>query len=211
MINPMYRGFSGLLITVVIGLILVGVFGGIYLTGRTFSPPSGTPIDSATPPPTSIASPESEWKTYTNKQSGYAIDYPAFWTDRDFDSGAGIGEHTQKDDYSKEFVVIDLMNKPGNYTNIPFNEYVKQVATYEIQNYQSLKTIEPIVTKSGIEGYMTTWNVMPLGGGSVTVSNPITYFPAAKGDKTATIQVRLGDPKYLDVYKQMLTTFRYVD
>lgn len=210
MIDLMYKGFSGLPITLIVGLILIGVVGGIYLVST--SSPSVTTQDTTTPPPKSESSPESEWKTYTNKKYGYTIDYPAFWTERSFgDSGTGLGDHTQKDDYSKEFVVVDVMNKPGNYTNVPFKEYVKQAATYEIQNYQDLKTIETVVTKSGTEGYLTTWNVMSLGSGSVTVSNPITYFPAPKNDNSITIQVRLDDLKYLDVYKQMLTTFRYIE
>lgn len=51
--------------------------GGVYyLRGQTFPKPTPTPV---VPQPTSSSDETDNWKTYTNSQYGYSIDYPNDW------------------------------------------------------------------------------------------------------------------------------------
>jgi hypothetical protein len=143
---------------------------------------------------------------YKNIKYGYSIEYPDQWTFReipDTQSGAAFRKISDPNDYSHEYVVVDFARRGSDSKNIPFEEYVKKAAIEEIQNFVSLNSIEKVVTKTGIIGYKTTWNMQEEDG--IKVSNPITYFDTGdtEGD---TIQVSTwGD--YMDIYNKMILSF----
>lgn len=150
-------------------------------------------------------------KTYINSQNGFSVEYSSNWMLREFpdtNTGAAFRPSDKPNDYQYEYITVQAMDKPANAINIPFAEYVKVAGTQEIQNYQSLNSIEEITTKSGIVGYKTTWNVLPLGGGNSTVSGPITYFPD-RNSNAKTIQVSLSDNAYMNEYNIIINTFEY--
>lgn len=151
---------------------------------------------------------ETGFKTYTNTKYGYSINYPDNWTFREFPStksGAGFRPMDKPDDIQYEFINISARQRTLESREIPFDEYVKTAATHEIQNYESLASIEKVVTKSGITGYKTTWNVQSITGSGMGVSRPITYFDL-KDANADTIQVSVGEG-YDEVYNQMIVTF----
>ncbi|MBP9719123.1 MAG: hypothetical protein KBD46_01535 [Candidatus Levybacteria bacterium] len=158
-------------------------------------------------------SPEQE--IYTNKQNGFRIMYPSNWTYREYEGGVGFRPLDKPDDPQYEYITLSVSPKPTNIATLPFSEYVKVAAANEIQNYQTLSSINPFTTTDGIKGYTTTWMVQPLGppvspsqgGGKPTESLPISYLPALQSQNS--IEVFLNNQEYRDVYTQMLTTFAY--
>lgn len=151
------------------------------------------------------------WKTYTNTKYHYSIEYPGDWTFREFpdtQTGAGFRPANKPNDLNHEYISIDFSKRALEPQKIPFEEYVKKAAIEDIQNYQSLASINKIVTKTGMIGYQTTWNVQSMGApiGKTHISTPITYFDTkdVNGD---TIHV-YGKANYLDIYNQMLLTFK---
>lgn len=95
--------------------------------------------------------------------------------------------------------------------NPTLEEYVKR-AGEETQDYGDLITMKKVVTDSGITGYTATYHVGPfLGGpGKGSESSPRTYFEIP-GNNTATIQVQIGEEKYIDIYNQMLSSFKLLE
>lgn len=210
------KGFAQIII-IIIAVILVG--GAAYYLGTQKgkislnTTPGEGPVKSNQP--TGIADPTANWKTYFNMKYGYSIKYPADWTPREYPdtkTGAAFRPTEAPDDFMSEFIQINLNKRDLDSRSVPFADYVKIAAPKEIQNYENLASITKIVTKSGIIGYETTWNVqsmMGTGGGS-GVAGPITYFDS-KDDSADTIQVTLSNEKYKEIYEEMLLTFNKVD
>lgn len=150
------------------------------------------------------------FKVYTNTTNGYSIKYPKDWVARELDSktGAAFRSVSKPDDPSFEYITINAENKDQAIIGRPLEEYAK-VAASKMQNYKSLNSLTRVATKTGLIGYKTTWKVTLQGGGE-TVSGPITYFDAPK-DLPATIQLKLTNYDYLDLYGEMLQTFSYTD
>ncbi len=168
----------------------------------------------ATPAPEVLTTPAPDptagWKTYTNEKWGYSVKYPSDWTYREFPStrdGAGFRPLDKPNDVRYEFIGIRLGKRALDSINIPFEEYVKRVAIEEIQNYQSLVSIEKVPTKDGLVGYKTTWNVRSLEGG-IQESLPITYFDY-KNSSGDTVQVSIENNDYMNIYNQILSTFKF--
>lgn len=186
----------------VIILLLIGLAGGWYL-GK------GSPKNT-----TNLAPSPQVWKTYTNTQHNYSIEYPADWTVRkiipDTETGAAFQPANKPKDYQYEYITIEFGRKiTSDAKNIPFEEYVKTAASNEIQGYGDLLSIEKVTTSSNITGYKTTWSVSPPpgAGGGTSPSLPITYFPAP-GDGVGIIRVSLSSDSAMDTYNKMLLTFK---
>ena len=175
-----------------------------------------TETQTSTPIPTQTASiiptknPIQNWKTYSNTKYGYSINYPNIWTFREFpdiNDGAGFRLSTSINDLKNEFINIDEMGRGESYQKMVFDEYVKNAGPYEIENYNSLATIEKITTNTGIIGYKVTWNFTDRNG-KEQVSLPITYFDTKKSNGD-TVQVSLNNKNYLDDYNKMILTFKF--
>lgn len=194
------------------GSAAVIILGVVILIGLVFGAYYLRPTKVTTGPqalPTSIVSIQKEaWRTYKNSKYGYAVDYPADWTLREFpDTQTGAG--FKPPDNENEVITIDAMGMVLDDRGvIPFSEYVKTAAKNEIQNYKSLATIKEVVTSSGLTGYETTWNVASLRGPAY-VSSPRTYFPLPEKYGQKTLQFTLDFDNYADVYHKMLDSVTY--
>jgi len=156
--------------------------------------------------PTPIPSPTATWKTYSNTKYNYLIDYPGNWSFREFpDTKDGAAFNPiNKPGYpdQSESITISAGQKPGNYLNTPFEDYVKIAASQEIQNYNKLASIKKVTTAAGIVGYETTWMVQSIE------SLPISYFELP-GNNNLLVRVSLNKKEDLDVYEKMLVTIKF--
>jgi hypothetical protein len=140
------------------------------------------------------------WKVYKSPKGGFEVRYPGFWTVRPFPNQTGVGLRPKGS--AADVIVVSQMPKPKSLLKVPFDKYVRVAAKQEIQGYdQCLSAFKVPTTK----GYMTTWRVKELGGGT-RISGPLAYFPAKKA--TATIQARLEDRSQQPVFLMMLRSIK---
>jgi len=157
------------------------------------------------------------WQTYTNNEFGYSVDYPSNWTYREFpdtQTGAGFRPLNSQDQIASECVTVDARGTAGNEYNTLFSEYVKKAAPIEIQNYEKLNSIEPVISTDGSAGYKTTWIYRTLNG-QEKISLPITYFENKKivqmennQLKFKTVQIVLNSEDCGEIYTQMISTLK---
>jgi hypothetical protein len=157
------------------------------------------------------------WQTYANEKFGYSADYPNNWIFREFpdtQTGAGFRPLASPNEIASECVVVDARGTAGNEYDTLFGEYVKKSAVIEIQNYEKLNSIEPIMTDSGLAGYKATWIYRTMAG-EEKISLPIAYFENKKtvqmenGQlKYKTVQIALNSQDCEIIYNQMLSTFK---
>lgn len=149
------------------------------------------------------------WTTYLNTDYGYSIDYPADWqmTETQDKSGASFKISTSQENPT---VFVDAVYMINYDPEVAFAEYAKKAATYQIQNYNELKSYERVETENGTVGYMTTWMVStpPGAAGEPSESNPITYFELPIQETPRMVSATLEDVSQLETYKKMLTTFK---
>ncbi len=220
--SPVLKRKSRVILAVIIvGVLLFSLIAYVLAQSRSKQganqPQTTTPAAEelgATPSPVPID--VSKWQTYTNTTFSYSIKYPEDWTIREFPdtkTGATFRPSNLPNDYKYEYISIDKSNRVmfDGQPNLSFAEYVKKAGA-EIQNYNDLNTIKKVVTDSGITGYTATWKVQPItpGKGEEGVSPPRTYFEIP-GNSSATIQVVLDNEKYLDIYNQMLLSFKLLE
>ncbi len=159
-------------------------------------------------------------KVYTNTEYGYQISYPDTLAYREFpdtNTGAGFRPVNLPEDPQYEVITINFSEKNADMANDPLADYAAVAATIQIQNYQKLNSINPVMAQNGITGYQTTWMVSPipiLGSSEVqtpSVSLPITYFDLPNAKLPSTVQVSLSDEKYVNDYETMIKTFSYTN
>jgi hypothetical protein len=171
------------------------------------------------------------WITYVNTKYHYAIDYPQDWVFRESpDTMTGAGFRPTKSPgksifdivSSEEITIYETGRAEFGDCNIPFPEYVKVVAIHNIQNYDQLNSIKPIVTQNGIKGYVTTWKIRGSAGNNIpTPTPPLAYFEDATqkcGVGTGIVAIvlnsdsnnHLKSPGSLTIYDQMLSSFRFM-
>jgi len=170
------------------------------------------PTDTPTPMPTEvpiatnsgnlIATPAATWKTYTNTQYAFSIQYPATWynsefTDKTGSAFASTGIPTATAAQEIKIGAIAKVDKE----NLTFADYVKVAGINEF-GYTKLASAKPITTTSGITGYEITWTAQ-----DASESLPITYFEIPNNTK-ATIEIFLEKAADLDTYNQMLLSFK---
>lgn len=149
------------------------------------------------------------WKTYTNNLYGYEIKYPPNWELREYPdakTGAGFRPANKPNDPSNEFITVNDFNRASSNCAMPFADYVKIAGPQEVQNFESLNTIEK-VSDASVEAYKITWNYTDMQGNK-KVSLPITYFKPTGNDCTSP-QVMLNNNDYLSTYNQMIVTFKF--
>jgi hypothetical protein len=116
----MQRGFA--VIYLLIGIVLILAFGGVYYLGKTSNLPSPISNPVVTPKPTSINE-TANWKTYTNNDLGYVLKYPANWSV----SNNCEGEQSNSDYVcilSSEGIGLQIYNKgPINNLSFDLNDY----------------------------------------------------------------------------------------
>jgi hypothetical protein len=206
-------------IVIILGLIM-GIFwikeatNGLSKIGENVKqiklPEIQTPVITNITIPDQTGAPSGSWKTYTNDKYNFEIKYPSDWTFREYPdtaNGAGFRPLEKPNKINYEFVNITFINRGADYCKIPFEDYVKVAGPSEIQNYESLNTIEKGVNNNGLEMYTITWNYADLQGNK-KVSSPITYFET-KSELCGDVEVFLNDNNYLDIYKGMISTFKF--
>lgn len=156
------------------------------------------------------ASSNENWLTYRNETFGYSLNYPDNMTVREFpDTGTGAGFSLI--DGENECITVAARETIEAEKDTPFEQYVTRAALIEIQDYQSLNSIEEIKTAQGLVAYRTTWVYNFLGRGE-EVSRPISYFDGPgeiDGINYKTIQISLEDESCREIYDQMLPTFSF--
>jgi hypothetical protein len=171
----------------------------------TDTPIPPTPSPAATNSGTLVATPTAAWKTYTNVKYTYSIQYPDTWYNKEYSdtkTGSGFASTGTPNASASEEIKINAIAKISDSLNLSFADYVKVAGIKEF-GYKSLASIEPITTATGVAGYETTWTPQA----TVSASLPITYFEIPS-DKTVTVEVFLNKKEDLDIYQQMLLTFK---
>ncbi|MDD2909597.1 MAG: hypothetical protein PHU74_01555 [Candidatus Pacebacteria bacterium] len=152
---------------------------------------------------------EINWKTYRNENFGYSLNYPDSLILREFsETKTGASFHFQDEAYP-ECITVSAREAVKNKENLSFDQYVREAAIEEIQDFKRLNSIEKITTNSGLNGYKTTWGYTFLGG-EEKISLPITYFEGPgniQGINYKTIQLTLNDLSCENIYEQILLTF----
>ncbi len=201
------KGFVG-----VIFLIVVAVIGaGFFLYKSNYLKVESIPKEKqdTSPSPSSLI-------VYKNSIHGFQFEYsPIFAFEKSSDGlNAYLIPSGAEEPSNEKAILITVRHKTGDEesSKTPLTEYAKIAATQEIQNYNSLSSIETITTKSGEVGYKTTWNRSgPVMNGVVLnstdePSDPITYFSLPK-EPYYTVQFYLEDSKYLEEYNQIIATY----
>jgi len=166
--------------------------------------------------PASVVSENTDLVTYKNSKWGYQIKYSKNFSFKEILDGNGIllipSEYSG--DNSDGAISITAYHKSGDEitSKMPLSEYAKNAAPQEIQNYESLASIETITTTSGDVGYITTWNRSGprMNGVELNTKNepsePITYFDPAEAPYYA-VRVELRDKNYLSEYEQVIKSY----
>jgi hypothetical protein len=167
-------------------------------------------------PSIEISKTSSDTIPYTSPKFKYKIEYSKIFSfSEDPESGIVLLYPSDKPAVmGNQAIMIAVRHKSGDEetSKRPLAEYAKTGATEEIQNYDSLNSIETVTTKNGEIGYKTTWNRTGPYSDVAEIntkhepSDPITYFGFPK-DPYYTAQFFLYDQKYMSEYDQLLKSF----
>ena len=146
------------------------------------------------------------WNVYKNNKYSFEIKYPSDWNFREYDTGTGAALFPKSDPNVQGSISIGFYGRGADYCKIPFGDYVKIAGPSEIQNYESLDTIEEGVSINGVDMYETTWHYTDMQGNG-KVSLPITYFEA-NPELCGGIEAFLNDNKYIDTYNKIISSFK---
>lgn len=162
-----------------------------------------------------------DWKTYVDSAYGYEIKYPSDWVSKQYSSQYGSGGFIKPLDkaYDPVNAYITMSNLPLTQSScsMPFSDFVKTAYTGQIGGLgsgdQVINSVEKVDSSNGVEAYETTWKgTKPCGGEctnskEVVVIGTITYFKAASSCNF--YQLTLYNDNYLDIYNQMISTFKF--
>ncbi|MCX6722607.1 MAG: hypothetical protein NT094_00890 [Candidatus Staskawiczbacteria bacterium] len=146
-----------------------------------------------------------DWKTYTNTKYSFEIKYPSDWTFREYDSGVALspkGKITEQGSIN-----VGFYKRSSEYCKISFDDYVKIAGPSEIQNYESVNTINGGTNQNGIEAYEITWNYNDMQGHG-KISLPITYFNT-KPELCGDIEAFSNDNNYSDIYDNIISSLNF--
>lgn len=164
-------------------------------------PSMGAPLDQTT-----------DWKIFNfSNYGGFEIKYPTDWTFRQYDSGVAFFPQNKASENTtgNGMISVGFYSRGANYCQIPFADYVKIAGPSEIQNYESLNTMDEQTNGNGLKMYKTAWNYTDFSGDK-KVSLPITYFGSGAGKLCGSFDASLNDANYSDIYDEMLSTFNFV-
>lgn len=200
------------LIVVLVLALLLSLVGTVYLGFQNMQLQkqiSGLNKTTATAAPSATPDSTANWKTYSNTKYNYSIKYPNNWSyQENANNTAFLGPAPEDYAIGNKNILIQVIPRPQNYLNMPFDQYVKIAGIQEIQGYKSLSTINSITAADGTIGYITTWKVSPIIGSGEIETSPITYF-SLPTNKNADLEISLADTTIIDTYKEMLKTFQF--
>lgn len=198
-------------ILILLFIFILIAFGGSYFfmnRNNAEITPVPTPIRIFVSPTPTI-DPTTNWKIYTNNEYGFSISRPLNWKIVPEYPNSFIPPDLAAN-LNNSKISVTVLDRPQNYLNTPFAEYVKIAAGVEIQSHESLISIEKVTTNTFLIGYKTKWKIAEEVPSPYKTST-ITYFETPKKDNSKTIQVFISDEKYLDTYNQIIATFKYND
>lgn len=166
--------------------------------------------------PTSVVTDSPDTIVYKNDKWGYQIEYSKIFSIQELSEGRGVLliPTVNSIDNTDGAILITAYHKSGDEvtSKTPLAEYAKNAAPQEIQNYESLASIETITTKSGDIGYRTTWNRSGPRMNGVELntndepSEPITYFDPLDAPYYA-VRIELRDTAYASEYEQVIRSY----
>ena len=152
----------------------------------------------------------SDWLTYRNEEYGYSIKYPNDWILREFPNTKTGAEFTGGD--------CQIIANSGGYSgekdpNVSLDDYIKN-HVIGVENVESLHSITPIFTDTGIKGYITTWNIEKRMN-IMSVSEEWVFFEEKKSGrfKHVAIVITYGNSTAKDCVNfrdAMIKTFDYI-
>jgi hypothetical protein len=166
-----------------------------------------TPPSENSPATTQITQDQTkDWNIYTNTKYAFELKYPKNWDFTKYDSGAYFFPKGSEDG---QVINIGFYKRGENYCKINFEDYVKVAAPLEIQNFESLNTLEKGANLNGIDMYATTWNYREINGRE-KISLPIVYIQTSV-DTCGSLEMFLNDHAYLDIFNQIISTFKFTN
>jgi len=154
------------------------------------------------------------WTTYTNTKHQFSVEYPSDWMQTESPSGNGalFAAQSSSDTLGESNeITVSVGQKTLTEEELTFEEYAKVAAAQEIQNYNRLASIEPIILGNNMKGYKTTWMVSSLAttGSPESESAPITYFQVPGSD---TLLLRLSSGYDVDpaIYDRMIQSVTFL-
>jgi hypothetical protein len=196
----MQKGFAPILLLV--GIIVIALIGGgvYYLGTKNTSTPAQNQI-AATPTPSHLKEPASNWKTYTNTQYGYSIKYPA---------NANFSEETftQSQFYGKSLGAIHI--------GIPAKNPNKESPTSKIVNVYiwNSSTDQPLYSAAMKHGkYIDIGNYKALYDVPLREAGPEQkiYYIQGPNKFYEISQDDLLPLEESSIFDQILSTFKFLD
>ncbi|MCU0641270.1 MAG: protease inhibitor I42 family protein [Candidatus Margulisbacteria bacterium] len=158
-------------------------------------------------------------RTYKNNEFGFSVSFPPgyqvkpiTWVKEETGAELRLGERK---------ITIQALPTGLNYAGLTFDQYVRIAASVDIQNFQKLISLEPIISAYGISGYRTYWEVIEHNDGddgqvdrTVTVG-PLYYFPLKYprklGEQPVKAVLIYPDPALSVEAEGIVASFRYED
>lgn len=205
-------------ITIVILSVIVGLITYYYLGILKIKPQSqkNPVVTSQTPQPTYVTFDETaNWKTLINTDYGFSIDYPKDWNAFSVDIGQinYFKEPGSESGYGSSFIDIRPSDKVLD-SHIPLSKNTLDgyISYLEKNDYdrttQVVKNITKINTKDDIIGYFVEW--VPDGSFGPAQKRYTTFFQSPF-NSNSIIEIGGRQDQYLDVYNQMIKTFKFLD
>ena len=165
---------------------------------------------------------------YENTAFDFAVILPKGFQQKEFPQAGPIEglELTNKNGG----ITVRAMPSGTYYADMPFEKYVRIAAMVEIQSFDQVKSVEPVVSDYGITGYKTYWKTFEILSPEEVeagekpkseVSGPIYYFPPAKDlkigrqpVKTIMIMRHVKEGQEDDLFEKLepiAKSFRYLN
>lgn len=211
------KGFSSIL-SLLILFILAGclITGAYYLGTLKNNLKSRNPIITSQIPQRS-SSETANWKTLTNTDYGFSIDYPKDWNAFSVDMGRinYFKEPSSQSGYGSSFIDIRPNGKVlygniflSNNTLDGYISHLEKNGYIESDPIQVVKDVRKVTTEDNTVGYFIEW----VSDGSFgPAEKKYTTFFQSPFDSNSIIAIGGRQSQYLDIYNQMIKTFKFLD